>query len=1044
MIDQIIRLSLNNRVTVCVIALALFLYGAFTFSTLPIDVLPDLNRPVVSILTEAPGFAPEEVENQISFPIESVLNGAPGVERVRSASIPGLSLVWADFDWSSDVYRARQIVNEKLQQATVNLPNEVTPILGPISSIMGEIMLIGLTTTDQDDSSLMELREFADWTVRPRLLAIAGISQVSVIGGNVKQYHVAVDPEKLVSHKIALSEVESSLQSANSNASGGYVIGPFEEQLTRTLGRFQTKTDIENSLVHKAEHDSAVVQVKHLANVFVGEPLAKRGDAGVNGEAAVILTIQKQPEADTVAITERIQKELSILESALPEGVKLHSEIFKQSRFINLAVNNVREVLIDGAILVTIVLFLFLLNFRTTIVTLVAIPLSITCSLIFFRYFGLSINTMTLGGLAIAIGELVDDAIVDVENIFRRLRENRKLEDPLPSLQVVYDASKEIRSSIVFATIIVVLVFIPLFAMSGIEGRLFQPIGYAYVTSILGSLLVALTVTPVLASYLLPGMKQVETTKQSPLVAGMKWIQKLGLDFVFRFRLMTFALVTCLLLGSTMLATNFGREFLPPFNEGAFTVSLLMPPGTSLHESNRIGKVAEKLLMELPEISQTGRRVGRAENDEHAQGVHIIEIEGEFQASPRSQDEILSDIRQRLGDIPGTSLNVGQPISHRIEHVASGVRSQLAIKIFGTELAELRAVAEDVRKVADSVPGIVDLYVEQQVLVPQVHIRIDREQAALLGLTVREIAEALETALRGRVVTRVIEEQRSYDLVLRIDEAERDDSEYLKQLPIILHSGNYVPLEAVATVEEARGPNAIARENTSRRIIVSANVSERDIVSTVEELQKRVQAEVELPEGYFLTYGGQFESRARASSLIYILGAISLLGIFFVLYFHYRSINLATQVMLAVPFSFIGAILGVYLSGGVLSVASLVGFITLTGIATRNGIMMVDHYLHLMNEEGESFSLEMIYRGASERLVPVLMTALTAILALTPILLGANDPGKEILYPVAVVIFSGLFSGTIHNLLITPLAFWNFGKTAVANKQNRGRSVQLS
>ncbi|MCB0328381.1 MAG: efflux RND transporter permease subunit [Bdellovibrionales bacterium] len=1027
MIDRIIQMSLSNRLLVCACAVVLFAYGVSTFSSLPIDVLPNLNRPVVSILTEAPGLAPEEVENQISFPIESVLNGAPGVYRVRSAAIPGLSLVWADFDWESDVYKARQIVTEKLQQASTTLPPDINPVLGPISSIMGEIMLIGITV-DSAVTPDANIREIADWILRPRLLAISGVSQVSVIGGDVKQYHVVVDPEKLISHKVALSEVEDSLKASNDNSSGGYIIGPFEEQLTRTLGRFQTQSDIENSLVHRADHEEQVLQVKHLAQVKVGGPLAKRGDAGVNGQDAVILTIQKQPEADTVALTSRIQKELNSLKESLPKGVQLHDSIFRQSRFINLAVSNVQEVLRDGAILVTLVLFMFLLSFRTTIITLTAIPLSITFSLIFFRYLGLSINTMTLGGLAIAIGELVDDAIVDVENIFRRLRGNRLLAQPKPALQVVYEASREVRGSIVFATFIVILVFIPLFAMTGIEGRLFRPIGYAYVTSILGSLIVALTVTPVLASYLLPKMKLINDERDSLIVRTLKSLHKKGLEFVFRFKALCLAATTLFLLSAIILGSTFGKEFLPSFNEGAFTVSLLSPPGTSLPESNRLGKRAEQLLLELPEVTITGRRVGRAENDEHAQGVNSTEIEGEFRDSRRTKAEILAEIRAKLGSIPGTSLNVGQPISHRIDHLVSGVRSQLAIKIFGTELAELRGLAEKVREVASSVPGIVDLYVEKQILVPQIHIRIDREQAALLGLTVQEISETLETALNGRVVTRIIEEQRTYDVVLHMSHLQQQEADTLRRLPIILHNGSYVPLEAVATIEKARGPNTIARENTSRRIVVSANVADRDLVSTVKELQNRVHNEVTLPEGYFISYGGQFESQARASSLIYLLGSIALIGIFLVLYLHYQSINLTLQVMLAVPFSFIGAIFGVYLSGGVLSIASLVGLITLTGIATRNGILLIDHYLHLMTEEGEEFSMSMIYRGASERLVPVLMTALTAILALTPILLGAEEPGKEILVPVAVVIFSGLFSSTFLNLLITPLVFWQFGR----------------
>ncbi|NBW40393.1 efflux RND transporter permease subunit [bacterium] len=1032
MIDRIIQLSLNNRITVCVIALLLSWYGFFSFSTLPIDVLPNLNRPVVSILTEAPGYAPEEVETQISFPIESVLNGAPGVHRVRSASIPGLSLVWADFDWESDVYLARQIVTEKLQQAAVQLPQEVTPMLGPVSSIMGEIMLIGLTSDEPFNAeSMMKLRDFAEWTVRPRLLSISGVSQVTVIGGHKKEYHVVVDSEKLISHQIALSEVKDSLAEANVNASGGYLIGPYEEQLTRALGRFESKADIERSLVSRAEHESsALVQVKHLAEVRVQGPLAKRGDAGVNAQSAVILTVQKQPDADTVALTAQIERELHSLKAGLPEGVSLHPNIFRQSRFISRAIENVKEVLRDGAILVSIVLFLFLLNFRTTIVTLVAIPLSITCSLIFFRFFDLSINTMTLGGLAIAIGELVDDAIVDVENIFRRLRENRSLPNPKPALSVVFEASKEIRNSIVFATLIVVLVFIPLFALTGIEGRLFRPIGYAYVTSILGSLLVALTVTPVLASFLFPRMSQLTDNQESTLVRSLKRLHRRGLDLVFRWKTLAFSFLLFCMTGAIFTGSQFGKEFLPPFNEGAFTVSVLLSPGTSLSESNRVAKKAEQLLLQLPEIELTGRRVGRAENDEHAQGVHAIEIEGEFSASERSQDDIMADIRTKLATLTGASVSVGQPISHRIDHLVSGVRSQLAIKIFGADLAELRALAEEVRRLASSVEGVVDLYVEQQVLVPQVHIRIDREQAALLGLTVQQVAEIVETALKGRVVTRVIEEQRNYDVVLRVDDVLRKNAETLKQLPIILNNGQYVPLEAVANIERARGPNTIARENTSRRIVVSANIANRDIVSAVEEIQLRVSQNMPLPEGYFISYGGQFESQVRASSLIYVLGALALASIFLVLYFHYRSLNLTLQVMLAVPFSFIGGILGVYVSGGVLSIASLVGFITLTGIATRNGIMMIDHYLHLMSEEGENFTLQMIYRGASERLVPVLMTALTAILALTPILLGAEAPGKEILYPVAVVIFSGLFTGTILNLLITPVAFWLFGKNS--------------
>lgn len=1030
MIDKVILASLHNRVSVLVISSLLLVYGIYTAFTLPIDVLPNLNRPVVSILTEAPGLAPEEIEAQISFPIESVLNGGPGVHRVRSASIPGLSIVWIDFDWDSEVYQARQIVAERLQQVSGRLPPDTNPILGPISSIMGEIMLIGLTT-DSEAISALELRELADWTIRPRLLAISGVSQVSVIGGAVKQYQVKARSQDLIAQQVSLIELENSLRAANNNASGGYIIGQVEEQLTRTLGRFESLADIENSLVHRGVDDrtkSAVIQVKHLADVEVAGQIARRGDAGINGKAGVILTIQKQPGTDTISLTRRIHAELNGLSRTLPEGVQIHDNIFQQSRFIETAVGNVKEVLRDGAALVTIVLFLFLLNFRTTLITLTAIPLSITFSLIFFRYFGLSINTMTLGGLAIAIGELVDDAIVDVENIFRRLRENARLDQPRPTLEVVYLASREIRGSIAFATLIVVLVFIPLFALSGIEGRLFLPIGFAYVSSILGSLLVALTLTPVLSYYFLPGLKHLQESRDSLLIRVLKSAQKKLLGRVFSFPKATLGLALALFLFAVVTGSRFGREFLPPFNEGAFTVNLLMPPGTSLNESNRIGVLAEHLLQGVPEINLTGRRVGRAENDEHAQGVHSTEIEGEFEESRRSASEILSDIRSQLSQIPGVSVNVGQPISHRIDHLLSGVRSQLAIKVFGADLATLRGLAEDIRKVAADIPGIVDLYVEKQILVPQVHIRIDRQEAALLGLTIEEISHTLETALNGRAVTQIIEEQRSFDVVLRLSDEQRNSTETLKQLPITLHNGSYVPLGSVASIELASGPNAIARENVSRRIVVSANVSGVDLVSTVEKLQEEISKRVEIPENYFVSFGGQFESQASASKLIFFLGAIALLGIFLILYYHYRNLSLTLQVMLAVPFAFIGAIFGVAVTGATLSIASLVGFITLTGIATRNGIMMIDHYLHLIREEHEELTLDMIFRGSAERLVPVLMTTLTAILALTPILLGGEQSGKEILYPVAVVVFSGLFSSTTLNLLVTPFIFWKLGQ----------------
>lgn len=1036
MINKIIRFSLDNRLLVLGIAIFMCAYGVYTASQLPIDVLPNLNRPVVSIFSEGPGLASEEIETQITFPIESVVNGSPGVQRVRSASVSGLSIVWVDFDWGENPFHARQIITEKLQQIRDTLPPGVNPTMGPITSIMGEVMLLGLTSAEGEVSP-MELRTIADWTLRPRLLALGGVSQVSVIGGEVKQYHILADPQGLVRNGVTLNELEVAVRESNENFSGGYLIGGAREKPVRTLGRF---TNIEQIRRVPVKHDEGhagraySLQIDHIADVKLGGPLAKRGDASVNAVPAVILTIQKQPRADTLDLTRAIEKELVSLQHSLPEGVELHDDIFRQSRFIKSATVNVKEVLRDGAILVTIVLFLFLLNVKTTVITLTAIPLSLLISVITFKLLGLSINTMTLGGLAIAIGELVDDAIVDVENIFRRLRENRQKTQPEPVIKVVYDASCEIRASIVNATLIVILVFLPLFVLGGIEGRLFMPIGIAYVTSILASLLVALTVTPVLAVYLLPNSLQMSHTADSSIVSALKRMQRWCLERILQFKWWALSVTATLFIIAICLGSTFGKEFLPPFNEGAFTINMAMAPGTSLQESNRIGVIAEKLLLEIPEISKTGRRAGRGELDEHAQGVHSSEIDVEFDVSGRSKDVIVREIREKLSHIPGVVINVGQPISHRIDHLLSGVRAQIAMKIFGPDLHTLASLAGQIEDIAATIPGMTDIFVEKQTLVPQMHVRIARERALQYGLSMQEIGEFVETALNGRTVSRIVQGQQTFDIVLRIKDGVKQSIKELSELPILVESGGYVPLGQVADLEEASGPNVISRDNASRRIYVAANVAGADLVTTVEKLQQAIAEQVKLPEGYFISYAGQFESQARASRLIYILGFVSLLLISGVLFSHFRSVSLTLQIMLAIPFAFIGAMFGVYLTGGVLSIASLVGLITLTGIASRNGIMMIDHYLHLMHEEGEGFSLEMLYRGSAERLVPVLMTALTAILALTPILLGGGDPGKEILYPVAVVIFSGLFSSTSLNLLITPLVFWMTGERAIAER----------
>lgn len=1031
MFDRLIQFSLRNRLFVVAFAALVMAYGGYILTKLPVDVFPDLNRPTVTIFTEAEGLAPEEIETLVTFPIETAMNGASGVQRVRSNSTIGLSLVFVEFDWSTDIYRARQIVAEKLQQVSEQLPANAKPVLGPISSIMGEIMLVGLTSENSAVNS-MELRSIADWQIRQRLLSISGIAQITVIGGDLKQYQVLVDPYKLQHYGVNLHDIQEAAKSANVNATGGFLLKDYTEGLIRNLARVKTVDDLANSVVPGGPSTATPLTIGDVADVRLGGPLAKRGDAGVNGKPAVILSIQKQPGASTIQLTDLIQAELDKIQKTLPDGVKIHAEIFRQSEFIHRAISNVEEALRDGSILVVIVLFLFLLNFRTTFITLTAIPLSMIITAIVFHAFGMSINTMTLGGLAIAIGELVDDAIVDVENVFRRLRENRHAAEPKPVMEVIYRASSEVRNSIVFATIIVVLVFIPLFALGGIEGRIFAPLGIAYITSIISSLFVAVTVTPALCSYLLPNMKRMEHEKDSWLVRKIKGGEARLLGWAVPRTGSILTLVALVFLAALAVVPFFGREFLPPFNEGSVTINIVSAPGISLKESNRIGSLAEKLVLEVPEVAMTGRRTGRAELDDHAEGVHATEIEVELKPSARSRSEILDDIRARLDQIPGIGVNLGQPISHRIDHLLSGVRAQIAVKLFGDDLTTLREKAEEIRAAMASVPGVVDLQVEKQVLIPQLHVRIDREQAKKYGVMVGEVAEYGELAMNGLTVGQILEEQRTYDLVLRLKDEARNDPEAIRRIPIDTVDGRVLPLDVLADVEEAKGPNIINRENVRRRIVVQANVSGRDLVSAVAEIQKQIGEKVTLPEGYFITYGGQFESQASASRLIAVLSIFSFISMFIVLYAHFRSVMFAVQIMLNIPMAFIGSVLGVWLMGGTMSIATMVGFITLTGIAARNGIMMISHYLHLMEHEGEKFDFKMIVRGTQERLVPVLMTALTAALALVPLVIAAGQPGREILHPVAVVIFSGIFSSTLLDFIVTPLVFWRFGRKSVA------------
>ncbi len=1025
MLNKIISWALKNRLLVVSITALVTVYGGVIISQLPVDVFPDLNRPTVNIMTEAGGMAPEEVETLVTLTLETVLNGLPGVQRVRSSSGVGLSIIYVEFDWGTDIFRNRQLVAEKLSLVQEKLPPGITPVMGPISSIMGEIQLVGLYSKE-DKTLPQDVRAIADWTIRPRLMSIPGISQVISIGGGVKQYQILISVDKLSKTQLSLDNIEKALSSISKNSTGGFIDLDKKEYLIRNIGQIRDIEELENSVV--GLHLGRPVLVKDIAEVKIGSQV-KRGDGSVNGTPAVIMSIQKQPGASTIDLTQEIEKAFDEIQKGLSKDIVVEKNLFRQASFIKNSISNVEEALRDGAIFVAIVLFIFLMNFRTTAITLTAIPLSFVVTAIVMKFFDISINTMTLGGLAVAIGELVDDAIVDVENVYRRLKENSQSANPKPMLKVIYEASSEVRSSIVLATIIVVLVFVPLFYLSGIEGRLFIPLGIAYIVSILSSLLVSLTVTPVLCSYLLTKADFIKHEVDSRFVSFLKRFDKKLLYKVLDKPLpLIIGVVILFSLGISTLPF-MGRDFLPKFNEGTATISLILQPGVSLEESNKVGAGAEKLILSVPEVKSVARRTGRAELDEHAEGVHSSEIDVDFKEDGRAKEIVLDEIRDKLSTLEGAFVAVGQPISHRLDHLLSGVRAQIAIKVFGPQLPTLRGKAAEIYTAIKDVEGVVDLQVEQQVLIPQVKIQILREEAAKFGLVSGEMIENLEMALNGEVVGQIIDQQRFFDVFMRFDEASRSDLDAMKKTTIkILPDGTKVRLDQVADVYTSDGPNLINRENMQRRIVISANSSGRDLDSLVKEIQKNISEKVEVPEGYFVTYGGQFESQQSASRLILLLGTLSLIAIFIVLYSHFKSTFIAFQIMLNVPMALIGSVAAVFISGGTLSVATLVAFITLCGIASRNGIMMISHYLHLMEHEGEKFSKEMVIRGSLERLVPVLMTALTAGLALIPLVLSKGEPGKEILHPVAVVILGGLISSTLLDMVVTPAVFFRFGR----------------
>ncbi|MBF0627300.1 MAG: efflux RND transporter permease subunit [Magnetococcales bacterium] len=1025
MFERLIGFALRQRILILTLALLTLIYGTWVAIRLPVDIFPDLNRPTVTIMTEAPGLAPEEVESLVTMRIEAAMNGMPGVTRLRSNSGVGLSILFVEFAWGSEIYRNRQLVAEKLAMVAGSLPRGVVPVMGPVSSIMGEIMLVGLRSA-KGFTPPMELRTLADWNLRPQLMSIAGVAQVIPIGGEVKQYQVLADPARLSALGVSYEELERALEGFASNTTGGFLSQRGQEFLIRNIGRTTDPEDLKRTVVRHAKEGA--ITLEQLAEVRIG-PGVKRGDASIDGAPAVILAVQKQPGADTVSLTRRIEALLAEIQRTLPEDVRIDPILFKQADFIERAIANVEEALRDGAMLVAVVLFLFLMNLRTTLISLTAIPLALVLTALIFHGFGLSINTMTLGGLAVAIGELVDDAVVDVENVFRRLKENAISPDPQPTLAVVWQASGEVRNAIVYATIIVVLVFLPLFALSGIEGRLFTPLGIAYIVSILASLVISLTVTPVLCYFLLPGLTHTHHA-ESWLVRTLKKGDARLLTWSFAHPTPVIGLALVLVIAAAGSVPWLGRSFLPPFNEGTVTISVVMTPGTSLEESNRIGTLAERLLKATPEVLSTGRRTGRAELDEHAEGVHFSEIDVDLKPSARNRETILKELRQRLAILPGVAINVGQPISHRLDHLLSGVRAEIAVKIFGDDLDTLRAKAEEVRAQMATVAGVTDLQVEKQVLIPQLQIRLDRAEALKFGLSLTRLSDTLQAALNGKVVSQILDGQRTHDVVVRLADVWRTESADFGKILIDTPSGT-IPLELVADVVESMGPNLINRDDMRRRIVILANTQGRDLSSVVEEVQTRLH-EVKLPGGYRIALEGQFRSQQEATRLIALLSMISLIAIFVVLYGHFRSAILALVIMANIPMALVGSVAALWLSGAPLSVASLVGFITLTGIAARNGILKVSHYLHLATAERVPFGAALVLRGSLERLTPVLMTALVAALALIPLILDGAAAGKEILHPVAVVIFGGLISSTLLDTLVTPVIFLRIGRTALA------------
>ena len=1016
--------SLANRLLVIIASLVLMVYGVFTLLRTPVDVFPDLNKPTVTVMTEAGGMAAEEVEQLITFPLETTMNGLPGVESVRSTSGAGLSFVYITFNWNTEIFRARQMVSERLSSMEEGLPAGVVPRMGPISSVMGEIMQIAIPI-DTAKISPMAVREYADWVLRPRLMAIPGVAQVIPIGGEVRQFQVQPNTTRMAELGISHEQLEKALKGYSANTSGGFLELNGREYLIRNLGRTSRLDDLKN-LALTAKNGQPIL-MRQIADVAFA-PAVKRGDAGFEGKPAVILGIQKQPTADTIHVSRSIESALGDLKKSLPAGMDAPKVTFRQASFIESSIQTLQGKLIGASIFVAAILFFFLGTLRPTVIALTAIPVSIFMTALVFKYFGMSINTMTLGGLAIAIGGLVDDAVVGVENVLRRLKEDKAKhhDHRLHPVLLVAHATLEVRSAILYATIIIVLVFIPLFALPGMEGRLFVPLGIAFIVSTLASLVVSVSVTPVLSFYLLPRMKSLDHG-DTRLLAWLKAGYRNSLQAVLNRPKQAVTAGALVVLVAAAAVPFFPKTFLPPFNEGTLLIGMSLRPGVTLAESAALAKQAEVLIRQVPEVTHVGRRTGRAELDEHAEGVHISELDvGLKPASEihRTMDEVKGDIRARLANLPA-GIAIGQPISHRIDAMLSGVRTQIAVKIFGEDLDTLRGQADVLRAKLAGIPGIADLEIEKQVLAPQIKVRVDYAAAAQYGVPAPQILATLQSLVEGEKITQIVEGGRRFALVVRLPESARS-VEGLGQILLETPSGR-IPLSRIATIEDGDGPNQISREDGKRRIVISANAQGRPLSGIIEDIRK-VVGETKLPEGYFVTLGGQFQAQEEASRLVGLLSIVSLVLMFVVLFSRYKSVTLSALIMANIPLALVGAVIGLWISGQPLSVAALIGFITLAGISVRNGILKVSHYINLMRMEGESFDHKMILRGSLERLSPVLMTALVTAFALAPLLFEAERPGTEILHPVAVVIFSGLISSTLLDTFLTPAMFWLFGR----------------